>query len=622
VSKKKLASQQDWSGGVNSLHAPNLIADNEVVRMVNLVPGGDGEPLAVRLGHHRAWPTGVSSTATLIKPVQHIATFEGTVSFTTTVPGTITILGTFAVADMSHPLPGGTDQLIDDQWDAASIGPLDVSFDLVGNTTTSFVARALPQANGTWKFTYYLHGMAADDYVLTAHGTSLDDTVNRNYYVPQLNIYVYHFSETYTYAGLTRFKKRSGTVKWVAACGKKIYDITPTITGGATVTLASFATDVFDQEFAVFNDTLYIPRPDAHMKKWDGGSGAATTLGNAPQAKYITVIQDCIFLAGNPDAPSLLYYSGTFAPGITDPDDSWSGSNVANGGSVGVKVDDGSVITAIGELLGGCVVYKERSIYLYSWGDDGPNSTGSKVDMLVPGIGCVSNGSLVQYNGTHIFLGQAAAGDYGIYQLTGSGVSNLSLKIPDQVAEVARATTCPPRAIIFDNKYHLAYDSTGDGIRDKMLVYDLLRACWYTFEDMQVGDFVVDGDTGKLYFGAPDGFIYRAYHGFVDGEDGAPVNFLVESKRLTSGNPFAVKRWRTARIGTDNLDAAVISTSLNGGAWVPHNVTLLNDEALVQSLMLRGEALGILLSGQGKTTQQSTISRLGVSYREGKVKYA
>jgi hypothetical protein len=135
------------------------------------------------------------------------------------------------------------------------------------------------------------------------------------------------------------------------------------------------ATSVFDSKktgltagnvrFATYKDTIIMAGPDAPLKSTDGATWAALG-GTPPTAKYITVHESRVFLAGRTS-----YESTVYASALDNPEDWTTVMGDGASGNFPVNTNDGTVITGLWTLpgVGRLLIGKDRALYrLYGTG--------------------------------------------------------------------------------------------------------------------------------------------------------------------------------------------------------------------------------------------------------------
>lgn len=359
-----------------------------------------------------------------------------------------------------------------------------------------------------------------------------------------------------------------------------------------------------------------------------------------PTVKYLLSFRNRVFAAGNPTYPSRVYF--TAGGDATN----WNGTSPADGGNLDIDADNGEVVTGLGRIFNGVVVFKERSIYLWTWGDADKPSTEGRVEQLVPGVGLVSHYSIAYYNGQLIFLGQNSEGDFGIYRLQGQGVEEYSVKIPKALRRILAGSPLPPRAVAYNHHYMVAVDDNTDENESRRLVFvlDLRRMCWTFLEGIPVGAWAIDRDKGDLYFGSDStGFIYQ--YGAARSDDGKPIPYRYVSKPFDGGSPLADHRFRNIWLDLNGSSAGEITVgySLDGSTpirtietlkipglqywddgWTWDDGSVWYDGEVERHISVpiptnRAKHLSVVI--EGETYDELAVARYGIAFRDRKTRY-
>lgn len=253
-----------------------------------------------------------------------------------------------------------------------------------------------------------------------------------------------------------------------------------------------------------------VTEPNLLMTPPEGDTSAG------PVGKYICVYHDCLFIAGDPNNPSRIYYSGGY-----DQINNFTGD--AGGGFVDVSKNDGQKITGMIVFKNSIVIFKERSIYQFSFTTSG----GFSVSLITGAVGANSCRSIVLVENDVFF-----ASDNGIYTIgneTGFAIdvlrtNELSAKVRSifQSMETSRranvaavyAKTANLNLVVF------AYTPTGGSYNSRALVYDRERLAWYEWTNIQANCWTpyieTDGSYHVLYGDDNGGYIKEILSGSDD----------------------------------------------------------------------------------------------------------
>lgn len=356
----------------------------------------------------------------------------------------------------------------------------------------------------------------------------------------------------------------------IIACGSRVYyyDVSTAL----WTLLHTFPTTTDTIRFSVLLDKLFITNGVDRMVAWDGFPDnppvQVSDTGGAweyPLFPYIIAHRGRLWLAGQ---GSTVMYCGTEDGGTYPRWRSWAGYEPSDGGSLVVGADDGQRVTGLASLNDDLIVFKSRNIYAWSYGDDSIPKTEGVVAPLIKGLGCASHDTIRYHAGRIIFLGQSDDGDMGVYAITGSGVEELSARIPAAFRRTVENPNALPKAFIHDNTYYIAMNAATGGRRSLVYAYDLSRHLWYEIAGWGVGAFGRSDDGKRLRVGSTTTDSVAEYP-LGTSDDGVPIAWEVHSRVVDGGNPFMDKRWRdvAAEVVSDTEhQTVVLGVSHDGGA--------------------------------------------------------
>lgn len=193
-----------------------------------------------------------------------------------------------------------------------------------------------------------------------------------------------------------------------------------------------------------------------------------TTKG--PKGEIITVYKDTLFIAGDPDEPSLLYYS---AGG--DKINSFSIND--GGGFIYIQRDDGDEITGMKVFQDSLVVFKRRSIHKFTFSTSGL----PQVEVVNQSVGAVSFRSIQAVENDVFFLSERGVfvlGNEPNY-LNVIRTNELSARIRPKMNLVNQEYAQNSAAIYHDNLYILSVPTGSSATNNKTYIYDRERLAWY-----------------------------------------------------------------------------------------------------------------------------------------------
>lgn len=449
--------------------------------------------------------------------------------------------------------------------------------------------------------------------------------------------------------GYTIFKLQAGSYWHIASTDAAVYQ---SVNGVDFTLLHTWPTTGHVTRYAVLMDRLFMSNGIDPIQTWDGVTKTAVTdrAANGPTFPLMMTFRDRLWLAGK---GSTVMYCGSSDQAELKPNSTteyykrwqdWSGSAVNNGGSLVIGADDGTIVTAIGYMYNGVVIFKERSTYIWMYGDADIPKIEGKVEILVPGVGCASADTICYLNGVMYFLGQAVDGSYSVYKLAGQGVDDPSIKIPNAMARVIVNSANKPRAVVRDHYYMLSADDTSTPGNERTMTYcyDLRRNCWFEFSGWSVGSLCVEPASGYLRIGSgKDGSVYDYPVG--DTDDGTPIDWHIQTRIVDGGDPTRDHRWRSNILGLRGDGGRIeVGVRYDGGSETK-NVVTINPQGVLMwdsasqfwdhtpAIWYDGaleHVIDIPLSKRARTAQFSIrgnkpvkIDRFSVAFRDRQVAY-
>jgi hypothetical protein len=410
--------------------------------------------------------------------------------------------------------------------------------------------------------------------------------------------------------------------------------------------------------FATMMNKLFVTNGVDPMVAWDGTTSAPVTItdrgNNLPYIPQRLIAfrgrlwgfdnsRRRVVFSGTSDASDLI--AGSTPPKYYERWRNWSGTLESDGGYYTVGDDDGQFITGIGFLYNGVVVFKERSIYLWSYAEDlhPTNVSGSTIEVLVPGVGCVSHDTIQYQDGALIFLGQNARGEYGIYRLMGQGLDDIAVKIPNKLKRVISTNSTPAKATIFRDSYIISaddYDAAGSK-RTLVFAYDLKRKCWYEIAGWTVGAFQYNKERESLLIGNGNKLSATEYP-FGSDDSGAAIDYRLVTRRIDGNDPMREWKWHAIAVGLNGTGGTVtIGASFDGGEFVRRSKDFTVDGVVLwdsgaywgdgykwfvgsTDQLVKGavtsRATTMQIEVSGKTTKPLAIRRVAAMFKQRKVK--
>jgi hypothetical protein len=267
--------------------------------------------------------------------------------------------------------------------------------------------------------------------------------------------------------------------------------------------------------FEVYYDTFYAVDGNKFIQ-FDGTM--TQVVAGAPNGKYIKLLKNRLFLAGDPLNPNRLYFSDLGNPS------SWPSLNF-----IDVNTNDGDFITGLAVFLDQLIVFKSNSTWAL-FVDGQPSSWVFRC--INPEYGTVSHRSVSVLGNTLMFLGHA-----GVYALHMTRVQNymnielMSYKIEPNILALTHPELA--QAATHKNRYWLSCPK--DGVT---YVYDLILQSWTKYDISASSLWEQDGN---LYSGsASTGLVYQQDTGLDD--DGVAINAYYKTKYYDMGIPERQKK--------------------------------------------------------------------------------
>jgi len=248
-----------------------------------------------------------------------------------------------------------------------------------------------------------------------------------------------------------------------------------------------------------FNDTGTVTPNEAFTPPEGNSTGGQ--IGS-----YAQIYKDSLFIAGDPDNPSRLYYSG----GGDKINDFTLGGG---GGFIDISKNDGQAITGMIVFKDSLIVFKRNSIYKFSFTTAGL----PQVELINPAIGAVAPRSIIAVENDVMF-----ASERGIFSIGNSQgfafdvlrTNELSAKVRS-IYQAIDPTYITNIAAIYATKNNsnlavFAYTPSGATTNSEALVLDVERGgffkwtnikanCWTQYRDSTGEQHVLYGDDASGY---------------------------------------------------------------------------------------------------------------------------
>jgi hypothetical protein len=239
-----------------------------------------------------------------------------------------------------------------------------------------------------------------------------------------------------------------------------------------------------------------------------------------------------LFVAGDPDNPSRLYYSA----GGTQIDDFSTGNG---GGWIDVSKNDGDEITAIFFFQNTIIVWKHRSVWKFSFTSAGL----PQLELITTEIGCESYRTVKMVNNALWFLakkdGRAAVYSLGNVQnyFNALRTTEQSLKISTgshlDAANVAQLENAC--AFFFRNVYGLCIAQGGSSTNNLVFPFDARFNAWLgKWDNINANAFFTyqdaNGNEDLYYCSETTGYVVKMFTGTDD--NGTAISWKIQTKNF------------------------------------------------------------------------------------------
>lgn len=402
-------------------------------------------------------------------------------------------------------------------------------------------------------------------------------------------------------------------------------------TGNWTAATGATFTTATDTSFTQARLKLFV---------WNGTDGGAYFDGNAvtrpgtmPKAKFSVYYQSYHLSAGVAGQPNRLFASNvadatdfTVAAGGTQPQpdstsDTENGNTNVPGATVysgtpavsearvfDVRKNDGDKITGLAVFQDIVVIFKERSIYQFTFDANGLGS----VTPITYATGAISHKSIVSVENDIYFMSREGlrvlGNQQGYISSSGSTIRTrvISVRIQPTIDSIAKAYYERVNACYAENKYILAVPTGSSSTIARTIAYDVrfeAFTVWSNFNAQAMVKYIDTNNDEQLYFLDDGGTqVYKRDAGTYS-DNGSAIEAYVVSKAQDAGQPDLTKFW---------VDIRPIFRRLNGQVAF----TIYQDDSIsvgsanISSGASRGMGLNIMgtfgLGADGETTTATT----------------
>lgn len=328
-----------------------------------------------------------------------------------------------------------------------------------------------------------------------------------------------------------------------------------------------------------------------------------------PKGKYIGLYKDSLFIFGDPSNPSRLYYS---AGGdlITD-------FTVGSGGGfIDISKNDGQKGTGVIRFKDAMLVFKEGSIYKFSFSTSGL----PQVEQISASVGASSQRNIVAVENDVFFYcsgrGVFTIGNEAGYAFDVLRTNELSAKIRSIIQSIEGSRHSNVSAVYATinnvNLVIFSYTPTGGTYNSEALVYDRERLGWYKWTNIQANCWAnfkdSEGDEFVLYGDDNSGYVKKILSGSDD--FGSPIEGSFKLKSVSFNDQAIYKRLKVIdlllREPTGNVTMNIIVDGVTTARTI--NLTTIQPTVNFGHYVFADFLFGISV-GTGVSTQDENLLR-------------
>lgn len=302
---------------------------------------------------------------------------------------------------------------------------------------------------------------------------------------------------------------------------------------------------------------------------------ANSTAG--PTGRYIALYKDSLFVFGDPDNPSRLFYSGG-----GDKINDFSISN--GGGFIDVSKNDGQMGTGLIVFKNTLICFKEDSIYQFEFTSAGlPQTT-----QVNAAVGCIAPRSIIAVENDVFFAsrrGIFTIGNEPGFAFDVLRTNELSAKVRSIFQSIASGYVNKVAAVYTTksntNLAIFSYTPTGSTANSKALVYDRERTAWYEWTNIHANCWVnytnSSGVTKTLYGDDSTGWVKEILTGSDDFGSAITGSFKLKAEDFSEGLD-RYKKLKDISLVLRNPTGAITMTIIKDGieSTVPINLSTIS----------------------------------------------
>lgn len=304
-----------------------------------------------------------------------------------------------------------------------------------------------------------------------------------------------------------------------------------------------------------------------------------------------------LWVSGDSNNPSRLYYSGAGTQ-IGDFSTAYAG------GWVDVSRDDGDFITGIAYYQNFIIVFKNKSIWKFTFTDTGL----PKLELVTNELGCASHRTIKIADNDLWFLakkdGQAVVCTVGNVRNYFGALRTIEKSLPmssdDHLGAVNVSQLSNASATYFRNKYILSLAQGSSTVNDRAYVYDVQFDGWLGYWDgFSANSYFIydDGTNEDLYFCDDEsGYVVKMFTGTDD--NGTAVTWQLKTKAHNQDRFDVSKIYRNPRIWLKDVSGGSLTAYIiNDGIYTSGNF---NISPIVSGIGAGYDIVGTFLAGDSE----------------------
>lgn len=328
------------------------------------------------------------------------------------------------------------------------------------------------------------------------------------------------------------------SISWSAVSGATQYNVYGRFATGFTESyMATVSDGVTYNDKGQDDPSLSILPPEGNTT--EGVIGTAGIFGISR-----------LFVFGDPDQPSRLYYGG-----VGTNIHNFSGST-EGGGWVDVFRNDGAQIRAIRPFQGGVIVWKDNAIYKFSFTSVVLNEEQVQVPQLeeiTHSFGGISQRGTLAVENDIIFpakkdgrLAFYSLGNQENYAGSVLRTNELSIKVSEYLRDVDVSSLPQTASFYFNNIYGCAVTKSGAANNNRIWCLDTRFGAWVYWEGIKPGVFATYEDSSgnvNLYYGDDtDGYLYKMFQD-ARNDNGSAISVNFQTKAFNQKIFHKFKRY-------------------------------------------------------------------------------